>query len=99
MHVQYWTKLFVFSLVVCSLGPYLIYVWISNYTMSQYVERTAIMCFRTLLTYFVVIFVTCLALLIINIVIYILFHNNSILKKIRLNMEGIRLNCEETISL
>lgn len=99
MHVQYWTKLFVFAIVVCSLAPYLIYVWISNYALSQYVERTTIMCFRTYLTYFVVIFVTCLALLIISIIIYIMFHSNEMLKKIRFKMEDLRLNCEETLSM
>lgn len=86
MHVRHWTSIFFISLIVCSLAPYLIYVWISNYALSQYVEGTVIMCFTDFLTYCVVILVTFFAVVIISITVYLTFHSTKMVKKIKLKM-------------
>jgi phospholipid-translocating ATPase len=86
MHVQHMTLLFIFSLIACSLTPYLVYMWISNYTLSRYVKGTVIMCFRNFNTYCVVLFVSCLAILFISVVNYIIFHRNGMTRKILLKM-------------
>lgn len=86
MHVRHWTSIFFISLIVCSLAPYLIYVWISNYALSQYVEGTVIMCFTDIFTYCVVILVTFFAVVIISITVYLTFHSTKMVKKIKLKM-------------
>lgn len=92
------TALFLFSLIGCSLIPYLIYVWISNYALSQYVEGTVIMCFKSYTTYFVVLFISLIAIIFISVVIYITFHKNPMIIKILLKMENNQGKVEETLS-
>jgi len=86
MHVRHWTGLFIFSVVVCSLAPYLIYVWISNYTLAKYVHGTVVMSFRNPATYLVVTFITIFCIMIVSLVIYAMFHTNKMVKKLRLKM-------------
>ena len=86
MHVRHWTGMFLFAVLVCSLAPYLIYMWISNYSLSKYVAGTVIMSYQSCLTYFIVVFVCILSIVIISVIIYLHFHSNKIIKKIRLRM-------------
>lgn len=86
MHVRHWTGLFLFSVIGCSLMPYLVYIWISNYTLSKYVHGTVIMSFITPVTYFVVTLVTILCVIIVSIIIYVNFHSNKMVKKLRIKM-------------
>jgi hypothetical protein len=86
MHVRHWTGLFIFSVVVCSLAPYLIYIWISNYTLAKYVHGTVIMSFRNPATYLVVTFITIICIMIVSLIIYATFHTNKMVKKLRLKM-------------
>jgi len=86
MHVRHWTALFLIAVVCCSLAPYLIYVWISNYTLSKYVHGTIMMSFRTPVTYFVVLLVVILCLIIVSLIIYISFHGNKMVKILRFKM-------------
>jgi formate/nitrite transporter FocA (FNT family) len=86
MHVRHWTGLFLFSVIGCSLAPYLIYVWISNYTLSKYVHGTVIMSFRNPTTYLVVTLITIVCIIIVSLAIYITFHTNKMAKKLRLKM-------------
>jgi len=90
MHVRHWTKLFLTAIIGCSLGPYLIYIWISNYTLQKYVSGTVIMCFQNLITYFVFILLCSLSIVIISLILYITFHSNKTMKKIRLRMLEMR---------
>ena len=86
MHIRHWTVLFLFSVIGCSLVPYLCYIWISNYTLSKYVQGTVRMSFVTPTTYLVVILVTILCIAIVSLIIYISFHGNKVMKKLRFKM-------------
>jgi uncharacterized membrane protein len=86
MHIRHWTKMMLFAITICSLAPYLIYIWISNYTLSKHVKGTIIMSFRTPQTYFIVIFFSVLDVLIVSVIIYISFSLNRAMKKITLKM-------------
>jgi len=90
IHVRHWTLLILMSIILCSLAPYLSYVWISNYYFSRYrIEGTIIMSFRTGTSYLSVL-IACILMLAINgIIIYVNFHKNKRLSKMQIIMKEI----------
>jgi len=61
-HTKFWSFLFLFIIVVLSLGLYVAYMWISNYYFSPYVLDTTWMFYTSGQTYFIVLFCICVVL-------------------------------------
>jgi hypothetical protein len=82
MHVRHWTTLLILSMILTSFMPYLGFVWLTNYFIARYVQRTAIMSFQCILTYCVVILTTVFMMLITSNVIYFLFKKTGLVQQI-----------------
>lgn len=90
IHVRHWTLLIAFSIIFCSLGPYLSYVWLSNFFFSRYrIQGTIIMSFRTGATYLAIVLVSCLMVMINSIIIYSRFHKNKLTRRMQIIMKEV----------
>jgi RsiW-degrading membrane proteinase PrsW (M82 family) len=87
MQVRHWTKLLFFTIIFLSLAPYISFMWVIDSTFNQPVRRILVTCFTSPKAYFCV-FLSILILMGINgISIYIRFHSNTILKRMRVALQ------------
>ena len=91
MHVKHWTRLLIFSMIFTSFVPYIGFLWVTNFVIARYVQRTAIMAFKCGLTYFVVIYVTILMMLITSNLIYISFKRMGLVEHIHNVMHDVKI--------
>lgn len=86
--IRHWTLLVFISIIVCSLTPYLIYIWISNYRFSRYMmEGAVLMSFKISSGYFSVLFISIVTLIVNTIANYISFQRNKLLSRMKLIMK------------
>lgn len=82
-HTRFWSIFLFLTIVLMSLGIYLIYMWISNYALSDNVEGTTYMAWTSAECYFVVIFCICLVLFVDGVVVFMDFKSGSYASKMR----------------
>lgn len=87
-HTKFWSLLFVFSVLITSIIPYIAYMWISNYIPSSlfytnYMGATAIVYWTKADTYFLTIFFCCFLLALDGVVVYIDYLRGGYASKMR----------------
>jgi signal transduction histidine kinase len=82
-HTRFWSVILFITITFLSLGFYVIYMWISNYALSDYVEGTAFIAWTSIETYFIVLFCICLILFIDGVVVFMDFRKGSYASKMR----------------
>jgi hypothetical protein len=82
-HTKFMSFLYLLCLLLFAVGTYLAYMWISNYYLSYTIVGTTTMFFSSAETYFLVIFSTCLVLLVDGVILSIDYDNSGLLKRLR----------------
>lgn len=82
-HTKFWSLILFFSVSVLSIAVYLIYMWISNYSLSEHVVGTTFIAWATLETYLSVLACLVVVLTIDGIVLSIDFDRGGYISKMR----------------
>ena len=82
-HTKFWSGYLFFFIIVTSVGLYIAYVWLSNWTFTAYMQRTPYMFWTTGDCYFIMVFCICLVLIIDGGVISIDFVRGGYASKMR----------------
>ena len=84
-HTKFWSVLLFFSILVLSLGVYVAYMWFSNYLLPTYswVTGTALTFYTTGETYFLVLFASCVVLLVDGLVLSVDFERGGYSSRMR----------------
>lgn len=87
MMVQHWTILLFCIIIFTSLAPFVAALWIINYFFNRPVAKIMVICFTTLKTYLSVIVILIILVGINGIFVYLHFHSNRILKRMKIAIE------------
>jgi hypothetical protein len=82
-HTRFWSILLFITIIFLSLGFYIVYMWISNYALSDYVKGTALIAWTSIETYFVVLLCVCGILFVDGLVVFMDFRKGSYASKMR----------------
>jgi len=82
-HAKFWSVFMFIAVSFLSLGFYVAYMWISNFTFSDYVEGTTYMAWTTIETYLLVLVCLAFVLTIDGIVLSVDFNRGGYISKMR----------------
>lgn len=82
-HTRFWSIILFITITLLSLGLYVIYMWISNYVLSDHIEGTTYVAWTSAECYFVVLFCICLVLFVDGLVVFLDFRRGSYASKMR----------------
>lgn len=69
-HTKFWSMILFTTFIFTSLVPYVAYMWLSNYRITENVEGTAYVAWTSAKCYFTVLFCTCMVLFIDGMVVF-----------------------------
>ena len=87
-HTKFWSVLLFVCIVILSLGLYVAYMWISNYYFSDYLKGSVLPYYQNAETYFMVLFCSCVVLVIDGVVLSVDFERGGYASRIRRLIEG-----------
>jgi len=47
-HTKFWSWIYVFSIIIASLGLYVLHMWLTNFTLTDYVKGTTLVAWTSL---------------------------------------------------
>jgi hypothetical protein len=91
-HTKFWSIILFITIIGLSLGLYVIYMWISNYFLSDNIEGTVYIAWTSFETYLVVLFSVCVILFVDGLVVFLDFRNGSYASKMREIVQKEQIN-------
>jgi phospholipid-transporting ATPase len=82
-HTRFWSVILFITITVLSVGLYVLYMWISNWALSNYVEGTTYIAYTSGNYYFIVLFCICMILFVDGAVIFMDFKQGAYASKMR----------------
>lgn len=82
-HTKFWSILLVATISITSLGFYTIYMWLSNFFLTDNVKGTTYVGWTSAECYFVVLFCICMVLFVDGMVVFTDFHRGGYASRMR----------------
>lgn len=93
-HTRFWSYLLFFSIIITSLGFYILHMWFTNFSslMTDHVRGTTFVAWTSGETYFIVLFCVCLVLFIDGFVVFLDYSRGGYASKMRRIMHEEKIN-------
>ena len=91
-HTKFWSWFLVIAIVVTAFGFYCLHMWLTNFTLTDYVQGTTVVAWSSGLCYLVVLFCVCMILFVDGMVVFLDFERGGYPSKMREIMREHKIN-------
>lgn len=82
-HTKFWSIFLFLAIIITSLGFYVLHMWLTNFTITDYVYGTTVVAWSSIECYFVVLLCVCIVLFVDGLIIFTDFNRGGYASRMR----------------